>query len=547
MMNKVIFTTIFVIGTSTTATVFPAVAIPDVSVSSLQGNSTQVSQVSSVSELTDVDPNSWAFQALKSLVERYGCIEGYPSKKYLGNRPLSRYEFAAGLNACLDKVGEQIAAATGNLATKDDLVTVQRLQEEFKTELVTLKGRVDSLEAKTKELEAQQFSITTKLAATEVFGLTGGGAGGDVTLPGATGAPAFGDSDATGIGDLVTGSSANSTFVSRTRLNFITTFTGDDLLTVRLAANTGDDVSAAFGAPFYAGDLNYSENAGGATNGRANVAIDQVTYSSKIGENFRYFVGTALDPKLIVDTNSFANNEEGDFSSTLFINNPFFFEVVGGDNPGAGFDWSVSKNVSLRAVYNAAKGGQSFGFGNGGFFGGASQILTELEVKPSETSAIRLQYARINEQGTALTAALAGNISNSTTDVFGVNAEWAITPSFGIFGRYGTANTHVNSAVDSYSDISSNTYQIGFSLPDLFAPGNRLGVSFGQPIRVNAGAQNGIGLVPSGRQSNIEVFYSFKLNDNITLTPDLQFISQPNNIANNLTITVGALRMVFTF
>jgi Carbohydrate-selective porin, OprB family/S-layer homology domain len=539
-MHKFLAATISLLGTSA-LTVLPAFGLPDVSVSSLQAGNAQVSQVSSVSELSDVDPNQWAFQALKSLVERYGCIEGYPSKKYLGNRPLSRYEFAAGLNACLDKVGEQIAAATSNLATKDDLATVQRLQEEFKTELATLKGRTDVLEAKTKELEAQQFSTTTKLAATEVFGLTGGGAGGDVVLPGA--ASAFGDSDSTGTGGLVPGGRANTTFVSRTRLNFLTSFTGDDLLTIRLAASTGDDVSTTFGA----GDLNYSDNTGGATNGNNRVSIDQVVYSNRIGESFRYFVGPALDPKVIVDTNSFANNEEGDFSSTLFINNPFLFEVVGGDNPGAGFDWSISQSVSLRAVYNAAEGGQSFGFGSGGFFGGASQILTELEVKPSETSAIRLQYGRLNEQGKALTAALAGNIINSTTDVFGINAEWAITPNFGLFGRYGTASTRVNSAVDSYGDISANTYQIGFSLPDLFAPGNTLGVSYGQPIRVNAGTQNGIGLTPSGRQNNIEVFYSFRLNDNITLTPDLQFISQPSNIASNPSITVGTLRMVFKF
>jgi Carbohydrate-selective porin, OprB family/S-layer homology domain len=539
-MRKFLAATISLLGTSA-LTVLPAFALPDISVSSLQTGNAHVSQVSSVSELSDVDPNQWAFQALKSLVERYGCIEGYPSKKYLGNRPLSRYEFAAGLNACLDKVGEQIAAATSNLATKDDLATVQRLQEEFKTELATLKGRTDVLEAKTKELEAQQFSTTTKLAATEVFGLTGGSAGGDVVLPGA--ASAFGDSDSTGTGGLVPGGRANTTFVSRTRLNFLTSFTGDDLLTIRLAASTGDDVSTTFGA----GDLNYSDNTGGATNGNNRVSIDQVVYSNRIGESFRYFVGPALDPKIIIDTNSFANNEEGDFSSTLFINNPFLFEVVGGDNPGAGFDWSLSQSVSLRAVYNAAEGGQSFGFGSGGFFGGASQILTELEVKPSETSAIRLQYARLNEQGTALTAALAGNIINSTTDVFGINAEWAITPNFGLFGRYGTASTRVNSAVDAYGDISANTYQIGFSLPDLFAPGNTLGVSYGQPIRVHAGTQNGIGLTPSGRQNNIEVFYSFRLNDNITLTPDLQFISQPSNIASNPSITVGTLRMVFKF
>ncbi len=539
-MHRLLANTLSLLGMSA-MTALPALAVPDVSVHSLQAENAQVSQVRSVSELSDVEPNQWAFQALKSLIERYGCIEGYPSKKYLGNRPLSRYEFAAGLNACLDKVGEQIAAATSNLATKDDLATVQRLQEEFKTELATLKGCTDVLEAKTKELEAQQFSTTTKLAATEVFGLTGGSAGGDVVLPGA--ASAFGDSDSTGTGGLVPGGRANTTFVSRTRLNFLTSFTGDDLLTIRLAASTGDDVSTTFGA----GDLNYSDNTGGATNGNNRVSIDQVVYSNRIGESFRYFVGPALDPKIIIDTNSFANNEEGDFSSTLFINNPFLFEVVGGDNPGAGFDWSLSQSVSLRAVYNAAEGGQSFGFGSGGFFGGASQILTELEVKPSETSAIRLQYGRLNEQGTALTAALAGNIINSTTDVFGINAEWAIAPNFGLFGRYGTASTRVNSAVDAYGDISANTYQIGFSLPDLFAPGNTLGVSYGQPIRVHAGTQNGIGLTPSGRQSNIEVFYSFRLNDNITLTPDLQFISQPSNIASNPSITVGTLRMVFKF
>jgi len=41
-----------------------------------------------------------------------GCIAGYPDGTYRGNRALTRYEFAAGLNACLDRVNELIAAAT---------------------------------------------------------------------------------------------------------------------------------------------------------------------------------------------------------------------------------------------------------------------------------------------------------------------------------------------------------------------------------------------------------------------------------------------------
>ena len=85
---------------------------------------------------------------MQSLVERYGCIAGYPNGTYRGNRALTRYEFAAGLNACLDRVNELIATATADLVTKQDLATLQRLQEEFSAELATLRGRVDALEAR---------------------------------------------------------------------------------------------------------------------------------------------------------------------------------------------------------------------------------------------------------------------------------------------------------------------------------------------------------------------------------------------------------------
>ena len=61
-------------------------------------------QVTSVSQLRDVSPTDWAYEALRSLVERYGCIVGYPDRTYRGNRALSRYEFAAGLNACMQQM-----------------------------------------------------------------------------------------------------------------------------------------------------------------------------------------------------------------------------------------------------------------------------------------------------------------------------------------------------------------------------------------------------------------------------------------------------------
>jgi Carbohydrate-selective porin, OprB family len=84
-----------------------------------------------------------------------GMVAGYPDKTYRGNRALTRYEFAAGLNACLDRVNELIAAATADLIKKEDLATLQKLREEFAAELATLRGRVDSLEARTTTLEKQ--------------------------------------------------------------------------------------------------------------------------------------------------------------------------------------------------------------------------------------------------------------------------------------------------------------------------------------------------------------------------------------------------------
>ncbi|WP_240041656.1 iron uptake porin, partial [Okeania hirsuta] len=80
----------------------------------------ELDQVTSVSQLSDIQPTDWAFQALQSLVERYGCIAGYPDGTYKGNRAMTRYEFAAGLNACLDRMTELIGQSTVDLATRED-------------------------------------------------------------------------------------------------------------------------------------------------------------------------------------------------------------------------------------------------------------------------------------------------------------------------------------------------------------------------------------------------------------------------------------------
>ena len=120
----------------------------------------QMGQVTSVSQFSDVQPTDWAYQALSNLVEQYGCVAGYPDGSFKGNIAMTRYEAAALLNACLDRVTEM---------TEE----IKRLVKEFEKELSVLKAKVDGLEAKTAELAATQFSTTTKLKVAQYFWIGG--------------------------------------------------------------------------------------------------------------------------------------------------------------------------------------------------------------------------------------------------------------------------------------------------------------------------------------------------------------------------------------
>ncbi|MCU0540672.1 MAG: von Willebrand factor type A domain-containing protein [Oscillatoriaceae cyanobacterium Prado104] len=82
---------------------------------------------------SEVPQNSWAVQALKTLAQRYSCTIAPHTLT------LSRHEFAASLNACLEKIDRAIAAGTQKF-TPEDLALVQRLQAEFATELAALRG-----------------------------------------------------------------------------------------------------------------------------------------------------------------------------------------------------------------------------------------------------------------------------------------------------------------------------------------------------------------------------------------------------------------------
>lgn len=212
---------------SVTNSQLPTVSPPEM----LDSTSTDgMSEVTSVSQLEDVDSSNWAFSALQSLVERYGCVAGYPDGTFKGNRAMSRYEFAAGLNACMDKINELIATNKENVAKQEDLITLQRLQAEFQAELKVIQARLNNLEERTGELEANQFSTTTKLYGQAIFSIQGTNEGNVYLYRGE---------------ETPRKAETNLTFTSSSQLTLATSFTGRDLLLTGLAAgNLGSSTQA---------------------------------------------------------------------------------------------------------------------------------------------------------------------------------------------------------------------------------------------------------------------------------------------------------------
>jgi hypothetical protein len=527
-----------------------------------------IEQVTSVSQLSDVQPTDWAFSALQSLVERYGCIAGYPNSTYRGNRAMTRYEFAAGLNACLDRVNELIATATADLVTKQDLATLQKLQEEFAAELSTLRGRVDTLEARTSELEANQFSTTTKLNG-EVI----------ISAIGATGgAP---DRDDPGI-----------ILTNRVRLNLNTSFTGKDLLITGLQAH--NFLGGVDGSGSLQESLGLASPLLSASSARTSfepqfpgvdvktlsgvspnsVGVYKLVYIFPVAEQLTLFAGTAAEVSDAFPPITPFYGEGQEAISRFAGLNPVI-RVSGGTSgsglaSAAGFIFQISEQLDLRALYGnvnsniAQEAGEVLpGVSNtplgAGFFGGSSIVAAQLTFRPSNSIDIGLNYANSYHEINILGTGLARNDIGSLAGVdlgtpvklnsVGGTVTWRFSPKVALSG-YGAAFFVEDSSGDVDASTTFTSWMVGIHFKDLFQTGNNAGLIFGQPLyRTEVGGT--ARLAPEGENRavpyHLEAYYRFRISDNISITPGAFVLFNPESNSNNDTTTVGVLRTTFTF
>lgn len=543
-------------------------------------------QVTSVSQLTDVKPTDWAFQALQSLVERYGCIVGYPDRTFRGNRALSRYEFAAGVNACMDRINELIEAGTSDLARKEDLLALQKLQEEFAAELATLRGRVGALEARTATLEKQQFSTTTKLSGLVWFNVTGATASDDVRFEGLAGSDPANGRFLGGYRDAITGaplsaiaSDPEPTFSFLTWLTFNTSFTGKDSLVTQLSAGNGISPANQYASSgfFNSFGVPFTDQSAGTVNGRSDVVIHDLFYSFPVGDNVRVTVGPRVNYYRHFDFNRF----------TFFLTGASSFDSIGSTQTnaidrgsGAVIEWNINKQFRFAAAYLAENTEflpSQFGFNTSsnptfGLFGGTNTATAELTFSPSSSFNLRASYtlSRIQAYGGQVGGAIGepipygyldagpgfsafngspfpgdGGLQYARANTIAVNFDWLITPGIGLFGRYSFGNTNLE-PIDKAVDVQS--FQVGLGFPDLGKKGALGVVTFMAPMDIIRGERYfSSGAGDGGTMYSLEASYFYPLNDNIALVPAFYAVFNANNFDSNPTIYVGNLRAQFSF
>lgn len=543
---------------------------------SSSSESSPMGQVTSVSQLSDVQPGDWAYEALRSLVERYGCIAGYPDGTFRGNRAMTRYEFAAGLNACLNQIERLIAGSTNDV-TREDFTALQRLVEEFQTELTTLGTRVDNLEGRVAFLEDRQFSTTTKLNGEAI-----------ISVVGATG------------GDPDTGDDANIILVNRVRLNLNTSFTGKDTLITGLQANNFG--GALDGSGSVQGTL-FPGTASFLTEGMTKLSFEpqfprfnpqdlssidsndirlyKLLYIFPSGiKNLTLFAGTAAEvsdafPAII----PFSSEGQGAISRFATLNP--VVRVSGGTTQSglasaAGFIWGLSDKIDLRALYgsvNAALPNQGdTNILGAGVFSGSSVAAAQLTVKPSNSIDIGINYAHsyhdlnilgigtsrfssapLNIPGQTINADGSINLSGAlntpvTVNSVGATLTWRFAPKIALTGYGSYFFVDSEAGPDASSNFSS--WMVGLYFADLLKEGNSAGLLFGQPLyRVSAGGAARLDEPGVDRATpyHVEAFYNFKVSDNISLTPGAFVLFNPEGDSNNDTTLVGVLRTTFTF
>jgi hypothetical protein len=494
-----------------------------------------LSQRNSIEQFPDIQPTDWSYQALQNLIERYGCISGFSDqpnrmnslRTYRGEQAISRAEFAAGLNSCLNSI-EKIIAQTTN-APKLDIDTVLRLMQEFQSELAILQGKTDGSQARLLDLEATQFTTTSKLQGEAIFGL---------------GSIFAGDSDRT-----------STILGSRLRLDFKTSFQGDDLLFTRLSQDNFSGFASEIDT--FQGGLAFAEPN---SSDDSNIRLDTLHYSFNLGDRLGLIVGAAgLDADDIAPTINFLDGDGGSGAVSSFgTRNPLYYPP---SDAGLGVNYRPTEQVKIDAGYLASSANESTS-GNG-LFNGPYSALGQITLEPSKSLSLAAIYIHSYNQSDTKTGTSQSNLRSQTAALFGeevptvsnsygLELSWAISDRIIIGGWGGLSKVRNLDTLSQQIDRGTQNiwnWAATLAVPDLGKEGSLAGIVVGsEPQVTNSTIENENLAENSDRSLHLEAFYQYQINNNIAITPGVIWITKPDsNTLNTDDLVIGTVRTTFSF
>ncbi|MGK7945140.1 MAG: iron uptake porin, partial [Microcystaceae cyanobacterium] len=510
-------------------------------------------------------------EALRSLVERYGCIVGYPDRTFRGNRALTRWEFAAGLNACLNTMERLLQENVAIL--EEDLDILKQLAEEFQQELASFGARVDNLESRVSFLEDHQFSTTTKLSGLTSFYVSTAWRGKDIIAEGANAFSQFNPprDENNRPNTRIVDRNPQATLSYLTWINLDTSFSGRDNLRVQFAAGNGTAPANEFlsAGYFNSSGTPFLLQTGASASDR--LTIRDLYYTFPATDNLEIAVGPRIQVYRYFDNNRY----------TFFLNGAESFNSSGSTQfspidrgTGAVISWRINDIFQFKTGYvgNSTEFlppeiGASAADPARGLFGGTYNITAELDIAPTDNLSFRLLYNRSRLEpnpfdgfiggaiGEPLPYGLAddgfgGALRHAFANAYIFNFDWAVFEKFGLFGRYSWGSTNLTpvNAERGKGHVNSQSVQLGFALPDVGKEGAQATFSYLIPFSVVSGREF---LVSGGGDGSVqyefEANYFYPVTNNIAIVPSFYVIVRPNNFGSNGPIYVGNFRTQFSF
>jgi hypothetical protein len=183
-----------------------------------------------------------------------------------------------------------------------------------------------------------------------------------------------------------------------------------------------------------------------------------------------------------------------------------------------------------------------------GLAGGNYGAIAQLTFIPNENTKLGLTYVNSFSPNPAAGEAnsVFGIGSNNadnlagTNNMFGLQASTKLNPRLALGGWVGY---NKNTLAGDTKDVL--TWAVTAAFPDLGAPGNLGGLVVGQEPRVTVAT--GAAVADTGSSLHLEGFYQVKLNDSLSITPGLIYLTAPDQNSANGGALIGTIRTTFSF